>query len=557
MNVYHKILFALFFVLGASFFAMAQEEDFIKGEGEIVEGEFLISKELEITLPPAQRIFQKVAPDEINARETEQIQYTFIDYTPQLTDIRTRLRVLKLKEDRLTAKPGSYLSLGFGNYFTPYLEGAINSGFSKTGNYGLKIYHLSSKNGPVDKENSGDAHSGINLFGKYAGKKASISGDIGYKRDSYHFYGYEPDIEVDRDSIKQTFNDINLGFNIKSADVDDAIQYDFYGRFYNVSDKFTASEFGAKVGIYGRYLINETMQAKLGIDYLYASYKNPEQINRSLVRVYPSFVYSNSGLTIDVGVKVLSNNDTLNNENKTQVFPALKAAYELTDNISAYGSLDGDIDEVTYRGIVNENPYINSSAPIAHTNKNLEIVLGVKGSLIQFLAFDAGIRSAIYKNLYFYVNDPNEFNKFNIIYDEGNTSLFQGFVSLSYFNNNRLGTTLGAKFSAYNTDKISKAWHRPKVELDFSFWYNFFDKVKLSTDLFIVSGIKSVDLRPTEPTSKTLDAAMDLNLKIDYMLSERYSVFVSVNNILNNNYQLYNLYPTRGLLAIVGLSVSF
>lgn len=536
----------------------AQVEDFIKDEGEVVEGEFLISKELEITLPAAQRIFEKVPPDEINEKETEPLQYNFRNYTPQLSDIRTRLRVLKLKDEKLiTMRPPSYITLGFGNYLTPYIDAALNSGVNKSGNYGIKLRHLSSRNGPVDNANSGDSHSNIDLFGKYAGDKASIGGKLGYARNGYHFYGYDEGIEVDKDTIKQVFNTINLDFDIKSSDVDAQIQYGLYGKIHNISDDFNASEFGLKTGLYGNYTINENMKAKLDLDFLMASYKNPDQINRTLVRVHPSFVYSNFGFTLDVGMKILNHNDTLNNESNTKIFPSILVGYELTDYITAYGKLDGDLEEVTYKSIVNENPYVNQNLPLAHTNKNLDLHLGVKGSLIQYLTFDVGIRSAIYKNMYFYVNDPSEINKFSVVYDEGNTTLFQGLISLSYFKSNALGTTLSARFNAYNTGDIEKAWHKPKLELDYSFWYNFYDKVKLNADFFVFSGIVAPDFSQDPVMSNTLGAAVDLNLKIDYILSERYSAFVSVNNLLNNDYEIYNHYPARGLLAMIGLSISF
>ena len=401
---YSKKIFCLFvFLITTSMTVFSQVEEFIDDEGEVVEGEFLINKELEISLPAAQRIFQKVPPEEIDSRTTEPLLYTFQNYTPSLSDIRTRLRVLKLKDEKTTVRPASYINLGFGNFMTPYLEAGLNSGVNKTGNYGVKLHHLSSGNGAVDEENSGDSHSNVHLFGKHVGRGASIAGNLGYNRDGYHFYGYDEDIEVDRDSIKQTFNDINLDFEIKNSDADAQINYGIYGNVHNISDKFSASELGLKTGLFGGYAINDNMQAKLGLDFLYASYKNPEQINRTLVRVYPAFVYKNFGLTLDVGMKILNQNDTLNAKNSTLIFPSILVGYDLSDNISAYGKLDGDIDEVTFKSIANENPFVGESIPIAHTRKNLDFQVGLKGSLIQYLAFDIGIRSAIYKNMYFYV----------------------------------------------------------------------------------------------------------------------------------------------------------
>lgn len=557
MSVLFRLGFVFIYLISGFIPVFAQEEEFIKDEGEVVEGEFLISKELEITLPAAQRIFQKVPPDEINAKETEPLQYTFMDYSPQLNDIRTKLRVLKLKDERLTSKPGSYLKLGFGNYLTPVAELGLNSRDNKKGNFGVRLKHLSSMYGPVDKENSGDSHNNIHAFGRYTGKKASIGGDLEYYRDGFHFYGYDTDLVVDNETIKQNFDDINLGFDIQSNDVDGALQYTLFGKVYNTTDLYNAGELGIKTGLQGIYTINDAMQAKLELDFLFTSYKNPLQTNRPLTRVTPAFMYKINGLIFDVGLRIVNHSDTLNNTNETQLFPALTVGYELNEDISVYGILDGDVEAVTFKNIVKENPFVNSNLPTFHTNKNLDVLLGVKGSLVQYLAFDFGIRSAVFKNLYFYVNDPFELSKFNVLYDQGKTSLFQGIASLSYVKSNTLGTTLSARYNSYKTEELEKAWHRPKFELDYSLWYNIYNKVQLSTELFVLTGIEAPDYGLLSTTSVKLDAAVDLNVKVDYILSEKYSVFVSVNNLLNSDYQLYNRYPTRGLLAIVGLSVSF
>ncbi|NJN27601.1 MAG: hypothetical protein HC819_17310 [Cyclobacteriaceae bacterium] len=548
----------LVFLGMAIFQAYAQEKVFVPQEGEVVEGEFVISKELEITLPAAQRIFQKVPPDEIDSRQTDELQYSFKSYTPQITDIRTRLRVLKLKDETLLSSgPASYITLGVGNYITPYLDAALNSTPGKTSNYGLKVHHLSSRNGPVDKSNSGDGHSSISLFGKYIGGGASIGGDLGYVMDKYHFYGYDAGADVSRDSIRQVFNEVNLGVNIQSNALESPLQYDIFGKLHNIADRYDASELAFKAGLDANYLLDDNMSAHLGLDMLFASYKNPDKINRAFVRINPSFVFETFGITLDVGVNIVNHNDSLHVNNNTIIYPTAKATYALTDNISAYGVLEGDVEEVTYKNLVNENPYLQANIPLTHTNKNVDIRAGVKGSLVQYIAFDAGVRSALYKNMYFYLNDPLAANRFQLLYDDGTTSLFQFYTSLSFFKNNLVGSTLSARFNAYSTKKVSKAWHRPKVELDYSIWYNFYNKVKLTGDIFILSGIQAFDLESAEPAVIKLDPSIDLNLKIDYILSEKYSVFVSASNLLNNNYQVYYRYPSRGLLAMIGLSASF
>jgi len=300
----NKIYIAFLALMVVALPAISQDKDFITDEGEVVEGEFVINKELEITLPSAQRIFSKVPPDEIDKKETQPIRYTFKDYTPELMDIPTRLRVLKLKDPEITQGPSSYLKLGFGNYFTPLFQLGVNSGPDKQASYGLKMDHLSSRNGPVDKQNSGDSRTSVGVFGKYIGNVASIDGDLEYNRLGYNFYGYDDDQEVDRDTIKQNFSDIRLAFNINNAEADAPFNYHIYGKVHHISDKFDASEFGFNGGVDGSYAIGESMVAGLTVDYNFDAYKNPESINRSLVRVYPRFAFVKNGFNIDAGFKV-------------------------------------------------------------------------------------------------------------------------------------------------------------------------------------------------------------------------------------------------------------
>ena len=556
MNAYLKIYLTLIIALTGFSSAFAQEERPAE-EGEVIEGEFEINKELEIVLPSAQRVFEKVPPSEFETKEVEPLQYSFGEFRPELPDITTRLRVLKLKTDKITVKPSSYIKLGFGNYLTPLIDIGINSGPNKTGNIGARLYFLGSNKGPVDKQNSGDSHTAVSLYGKHIGGKASISGELGYQRDAYHFYGYDTGIKVDRDTIKQAFNDLSLGINIKSHDITAPIRYSIFANAYSVSDKYDANELGFRTGLAGSYILNDEMGANLEISYLFNNYKNPNKINRSLFRIYPSFTFTLSDFSVVAGFKVATYNDTLNNKKNTRVFPSVKLVYDFSDNISAYGILDGDVEEVTFRGLIRENPYLNQNASVNHTLKSIDVNAGVKGSLAQYLGFDAGIQWVLYKNLYFYVNDTVSFNKFNVVYDEGTTSLFRFYGSLSYTRGQRFGGSLLLRYNGYTTGKIDKAWHRPKFETDISFWYNFYDKVKLYSDFFVLSGITAVDYRPDIPVVTTLSAVADLNLRVEYVFSDKYNMFISVNNIFSNNYQIYNRYRVRGLLAMVGLSVSF
>ena len=55
----------------------------------------------------------------------------------------------------------------------------------------------------------------------------------------------------------------------------------------------------------------------------------------------------------------------------------------------------------------------------------------------------------------------------------------------------------------------------------------------------------------------TLDPAFDVNLKMRYFISKEFSAFIQFNNMLSNNYPLYQSYPVRGFQALGGVNWSF
>ncbi len=542
------------------FMVMAQDGD---QEGEITEGEFKINKDLKITLPSAQRVFQKVPPRPVQETGNQNIDYNFDVAEPKVPDIETRLRVLKLKDEPIPYYSSNFIRLGFGNYISPLFDVSINSNADKTASYGVRYHHFSSLHGPVDKRNSGDGHNDFDLYGKYIGSKASLSGSLNYTRDKYHFYGYEPGIEVDRDTLKQVYNNLDISLNVKNTDVSSPLKYEAYGKIRKLKDNFDANEFVSKLGFDARYELDDHLSANLSMDFFYSQYKNPETINRTLFRMFPSFRLKSGLLTIDAGLKVMNHNDTLNEKSNTKLYPSGRVMYEMADEMTVYGIIDGDMEEVTLQKLSSENPWIMQGSPLNHQTKTLEIGGGVKGTLIQYLSYDAGVKAIAYKNFYTFLNNPYEQNKFDVLYDGGKTSLFQIYGSLNYAKSNDKGVSLSLKYNGYNTDRLQKAWHRPRIVSQLSGWYNLYDKVKLQSDLFVMSGIWTVDPLTQLPgysgpvNYETLSTAVDMNLKLNYILSKKYEVFIHLNNIFNSEYSTYTNYPVRGLQALIGFTANF
>src|SRR5690606_20513529 len=96
-------------------------------DGEIEDLQIEIIKERQITLPPANRNFQKIPP-----RPAEQVPasviYDFREFNFQAPEVSPRIRPLRLRQESNSQTYGGYLSLGYGNYGSPYAEAFLNSG---------------------------------------------------------------------------------------------------------------------------------------------------------------------------------------------------------------------------------------------------------------------------------------------------------------------------------------------------------------------------------------------------------------------------------------------
>ncbi|HZX73544.1 MAG TPA: hypothetical protein VFE57_03925, partial [Cyclobacteriaceae bacterium] len=159
------------------------------------------------------------------------------------------------------------------------------------------------------------------------------------------------------------------------------------------------------------------------------------------------------------------------------------------------------------------------------------------------------------KDLYFYQNSATDRSKFDVVYDDGNTQRTNLFAELNFNHAEKITFLARGDYYNYSTDNIQVAYHRPtyRVMLNSSFF--IYSKVMVQADLIAQGGMKTLDLEKNQVVE--IKPAVDLNAKASYFLSPRASIFLKVNNILSNKYQVYLNYPVRGFQASVGFAWSF
>lgn len=545
--------FLILAIFGVVQFALGQDSKSV--EAEIAPVEVEIVRERKIVLPEAVRFFEKIPPRPAEPIKPE-ITYEFRSFqfsTPQANPV---IRPLKLKDEEQGEVYGGFVSAGYGNYASPYLEAFINSKRDKNKLIGAHAFLNSSGKGPVDGRNSGNGNSGVSVFARSFGKEMTYQALAGFENRSTHFYGYPQAQVVERDTIRQSFNLFSLGLGFANSRNTD-FSYQLDGNFSYLSDRFSATESTLDIGFTSSYKLSDANKIQIEAAYLSMSRKD-EGIDakpRSLLSLNTYFLFKPlDNLTLQAGVILALENDTLDTKD-FHFFPDLKATYKLSPSVDVVGLLTGGVERVSLQSLVRENLWLAPAVPLYHTNKLFEFQAAINARIGSITLVHTGLAFANLENLYFFVNDINDGSKFNTVYDAGSTKRTNFFaaVTLNYGDIARL--MVRGDYFSYSTDELPEAWHRPGYRATVSGLYTISKKLLLSADIIAQGNMKALD--PQTQLSIKLDPAFDLNFRTEYLVSKSFSVFVDLNNITSNKYPVFLNYPVRGFQVMGGITWSF
>ena len=554
------LLFLLVFGWAGSITVYAQ------GEGEIERVEVEIIKNREVSVPQAARNFEKIPPRPAEPIKP-QISYQFKNLSFNVPDYNPVIRPLRLKTEPISKIYGNYVSAGFGSYASPYAEAYFTNKRDKNKSYGMKFFHRSFMSGPVDDKNSASGHTEIRLFGKTMTNNVAIGGFANFENTAGYFYGYLPGTVTDRSAIRQDYNILSVGGELENSKLSN-FSYNLKAGYSYLADHYSANETEVNLNFMGQYKIDGKKRIIIYSDYFLIT-RNDALISpkaRHIFKVKPAYQFDPmDGLTLTAGANIVAENDTIGNQNGIHIYPNLAASYQLSPSVEWYTTLTGDVDKISLHSLSRENLWLNSNIAIFNTNRTAEFLTGLKGKANGKFSFCTGLSFASLKNLYYYQSGTGSLrSKFDVVYDNGSTQRVNFFGELGY-GGQAVKLNLRGDYFSYataianqitNQNNFEKtALNRPAYRFTLNSSFNIYDKVLLSADFIAQGGIKALDL--DSKNMITLTAAADLNFKANYFVSRQFSIFLSFNNVLSSNYQLYWNYPVRGFQVMGGASWNF
>lgn len=547
----HRFLFlVLTFFMYAHHFAQVRFND----RGEIETTEIVIEKNKKITFPERTKITERAnSPTRTSLPEPKTFDYSDVSTPIPPTEPRIKLSTIKSEQKQLGNR--NYLKLGAANYLTSYLEGQVSTPLKPKYNAGIHAKHLAAMRGPV--KYSGSSENKIEGYGNYYHKKFTANALAGYERLAGYYYGYhrsfEPNSDV-RDSTYQAYHLFKIQSSVQSVDTTQNFNYRVQAAYFNFSDRNKLTENEANLFLNTRYQIDTknsiTAKSELAIT------RFADSLARNLFYIQPEYQREvTPKLLISAGFNVAAENDTANNTPRVHVYPVVEAKYQLLPQLTALAGINGGVQKNVWRTSAQNNFFLGNQFALIHTNQLYHAFAGIQGNVTRNIVIRSMPSFAGYRNMPFFINSLQDSTLFTLLYDRGTTTLFKWENSVDFEPNQLIKTGISASYFYYVTDKIDKPWHLPTLQAQAYLQLKLNEQFTASADVLYLGGITALSTYSQKAVN--LDDIIDINLRGVYKISNRFSVYLYLFNILAQNYERYYLYPVRGITVLGGLQISF
>jgi len=543
--------------------------------------EVIIFKPYEPKVIDAKKILEVPAIEDSIKAEI-QIKYD-LNSRPITTDYEIDLiKAAKVKSDPVSKLYKGYMKGGFGNYSTPYFELFYNNLRNRKYTGGVHYRHLSSGGQLKNTGFSGFSENALNLNGKSFINKQTITGNVNFKRDVIHYYGFNPEspeflaMELGKDNIRQRYNlfNIKLGLNDHYPIDSSSNKYKGTLNYYNYTDLFDNSE--NYIGLNARadfYIKNLKLDAGLSFEN-FANEFNNNKFNNTIISFRPGIGLGEQKWKLRLGLAAIVGFDTVS---RGFIAPEVDFRLHIYEDILVFfAGTESKIVRNSFRNLTNENPFLRPEMNLRNTVMPFRLFAGLRGVASSTTSYKVAVSYTEMEDVAFYVNEtmtidfPDDqgnlistvfnSNRMDIVYD--NTSLFHLNAEIAHQKSEKLNITFGVDYFKYNPDTELQPWHTPTLRWKMTGRYNLEDKITVKASIFNLNRQFAREFRRDSTgtsviTARQLKGITDINIGIEYRYTKLMNLFLNMNNMLGMRYQRYLGYPTQRFNLLAGFSYSF
>ncbi|MDR1198067.1 MAG: hypothetical protein LBK94_03505 [Prevotellaceae bacterium] len=452
----------------------------------------------------------------------------------------------------------------------------------------------------------------LGIFSKFFLDGSTITLNADYSRRDLYLYGFDPDIVrfySPEDNDKRAMNLFNGNLFWKSDRDAGEVFYSFGASYqlFNARDKrdnlkseMMKENAFAFSGLLGADLDDDTQSVSVAARAaLYNRNVALDSLgNNILLSALPSWSYKDDYLSAQLGVQYLL--DSYNDKIKHRIYPAISASYKIHDYFTPSIEIKGETEVNSFRKLALENNYLSfgnaveqvgnaaiftdfSNPVFKNTNYKVIGVFSIKGdvesfsyniftsySKLEYLPlYENAMAGFIFSNLVNMSDYYYDYKKFHVEYAKGNKVNIG--AELSY-NDDLFSVYAKAVYNKYNLKngnnaKLEHAWHKPAFEGNLNLRY------KVSYDLVLTADFRTLLKRyalnnyyvtsvspwylPSVTSPRKLKDVFDLSIGAEYLVTNSFSVFGNLSNVLNQKYDIYSRYQVPGFIVSAGVTYRF
>ena len=479
----------------------------------------------------------------------------------------------------------NFLLAGFGSRISPIFLFKHNSYLTKKLAFGVGLKHFSSWLDLKEYAPSSFMNNAVEISLTSGGNRdLKVGANVFYKNDTYHFYGVKTAAWTgDQTSLahaapSQMYNTIGAHLGLTSTNTrlgdlihDFGLDYHYlFGRVGNGREHFANMDYdlGVANSWWGSKNHPQQLGVAIGVQYGYNEFRENQGVSRLLAKVNPYFEMKNDYFRLHLGARLDAATKFRSTQGLIKVYPDVKGSlFVLNKALEFYAGLNGGRKLFTYSDLIEENPFVATFLNMEVTNVKLGFDGGIRTNIMNTVDVHVGVRYRHTDNDLFYrqcitpaysgmVSD-RPYNSFDLVYDE--TRLVSVLGNIRWLAFDKL--TVDAGFTYNDCDPVNEehAWYRPTTEGNLKLNFQLNDALSFNANFLYQGGRwgQRAAHSGMEEQAVKLNDVYDLGLGADYMISDRFTVFVKADNLLNRKYQLYLDYPVTGIEAFVGLKMAF
>ncbi|WP_158796763.1 TonB-dependent receptor [Pedobacter sp. L105] len=570
-----KLIYITLFLLSAgTLTSKAQEKKTTDKKPEKTEektDDKAVTEEIEVVRPYkpilAEAVKLRRSPD-LNDVKTYKAHFTYNlpDRKLELNSDIDKLYAQEVADEKQAELTNNYVKGGLGSASTILGEAYVNLGRDEALQAGAFFRHFSQSGDLRDQKFNQQQ---LSVFGRSITDKAVFSGRVNYERKGLYFYGYdETDPTRNPSPAKQAFNFIEAeGEVVNKYNTDEnALSYAAKINGYVWGDQYDAKENSVVLNGYLNKRISD-FNVGLAVSTEFGNTKDAlTTVNNNLLRLNPYIRFQTNGVKITAGINYVQEFGTVSSGH---LFPAVTADFTLIpDYLQVFAEVKGDVIRNSMKDLTDINPFLNSNINIKNSIEKINFTAGIKGTGGPGFGYKVSVYSKQVTDMALYVNDFTDFNKFDVIYDFGNTKVLGLEGELSVQVSDQLKWTGKLNLEDYKPASETYSWYKPSLRISSNLLYSITDKLGFNASVAIqdASNAKIYTAAPASPyvipntaieTDTTVKGFVDLGIGATYKINKKFSVFANANNLLNTKYSRYLYYQAIGVNVFGGVSYSF